>query len=444
MTTSIAATPPRQSRTLFAVSLLSLFTAGVVNALRAGTAGNFQRAYMDPIDLANSATLIANALGSSFLGFTLMLVVTSLLLDRVGMKAMMYLAGVLFVLSSLLVVFCGALAEGRGVYWVLVAGMFLGGAAHAAVEGTVNPLMGSLYPEGSTHQMSILHAYFPAGLIVGGVMVAFGEHIGITWDNAFLAVAALGAVFTLMLAGQHFPATTSIALGVDFRGQLAELVRRPSFLLWFVIMLFTATMEIAPREWIDVTLSNVVGMRGVYIMIYVAALQFIGRHFAGFFESRLSTEGLLACSSALCAVGLFSLGYADSPVSAFVAATAWGLGVCYIWPVMLSVATDRYPRSGAIGVGLIGIAGSISIYFALPILGRIFDRAKAEAAGGEHLLATLGSEQMQDVIRQASGISFRAVGFIPVVLVVVFAVLWYLQRRGSGRQGLAAASVKEA
>lgn len=411
-------------RAQFLIALLAMFTCGVCDALCAGLAADLQRAYLDGIDRAHSATMIANALGCSFLGFTVMLVVCSLLLDKVGMKAMLLFSGVLFLLASGALVWCGALAQGRDVYYLIVVGMFFGGAAHAAVEGTVNPLMGTLFPQGSTHYMSMLHAYYPAGLITGGVLSVMSNPATRSWQYLFLVIAAIAVIYTLMTFSRQFAGTTSSALGVDFRNQFVELLKRPSFFMWFGIMLFTSTMEIAPREWIDVTLSNVVGMRGILIVVYVAALQFVGRHFAGFFEKRLSVEGLLAVSALLCAAGLFGLGYARSPVSALMAATLWGFGICYVWPVMLSIATDRYPRAGAIGVGFMGIAGSISIYVAMPYLGRIVDAAKLKAAGGPAALATMTAEQVQEISRQAASYSFLLVGAIPAALVIVFAVLW--------------------
>ncbi|MBN3812512.1 MFS transporter [Paraburkholderia sp. Ac-20347] len=413
----------------FIVALLAMFTSGLSDSLCAGLAANLQRIYLDPLDRLHSATMIATALGSSFLGYTILLVGCSVLLDKLGMKPMLVLSGLLFTASSVALTTCGIFSGSSEVYWVILAGMFLGGAAHAVVEGTVNPLMGTLFPEGSTHYMSMLHAYYPAGLIAGGVLSVIEFSEGKTWYVLFALIAVFAAIYLAMLMGRRFSGSTSIALGVDFRGQCAELLKRPSFFLWFAIMLFTSTMEIAPREWIDVTLSSVVGMRGILIIVYVALLQFVGRHFAGFFERRLSVEGLLLLSSVLCAVGLIGLGYANSPLSALVAATIWGLGICYIWPVMLSVATDRYPRAGALGVGLMGAAGSISIYVALPILGGIIDRAKLDAAGGAKALAAMTQQQLQDVMHQAASFSFRFIGMIPSALVVVFALMWWNRSR---------------
>ena len=54
-----------------------------------------------------------------------------------------------------------------------------------------------------------------------------------------------------------------------------------------------------------------------------------------------------------------------------------------MWPTMLATASERFPRGGALLMGLMGTAGTLSIQFVLPIMGTIYDRKKIEVAGGE-------------------------------------------------------------
>lgn len=417
---------------IFWIGVVALFTAGLSGALRAAIAGDLKSAYLDPIDLAQSAQMIASALGLAFLGFTLMLVVASTLLDKIGMKRMLFFAAGAFAAATLLLVFCGSFGGGRAPYYMIMAGMFVNGLAHGAVEGTINPMVGSLYPVNTTHRMNILHAWWPAGLIAGGLLGAFGAKIGLTdYRLLFAPVGIIGVAFAVMMLGREFPKTTSGELGVPVLEQLKETIRRPTFFIWFGLMLFTAASELAPGQWIDVALSNVVGMRGILLLVYVAGIQFVGRHFVGPLERLFSTEGLLCISSAICAVGLYLLGSANSPVTAMLAATAWGVGVCVLWPTMIAVAAERYPRGGAMTIGLMGVAGSISTYFVLPQLGAIYDRAKIHAAGSVQALETLSPEQMKPVLVYAAGESFRAVSLLPALLFVVFGLLWLLRLRAS-------------
>lgn len=426
----------------FWIGILALFTAGVSAALRAAVASNLKTTYLDPIDIARSATMIGEALGAAFLAFSLMLMVTSTLLDRIGMKRMLIFASLAFIVASAMIAMCGSIASGPGVYRIIYIGMFINGLAWGAVEGTVNPMVASLYPDQTTHRMNMLHAWWPAGLIVGGLLGVFGAQVGVDWRLIFSVTPIAAAAFGILVMGTTFPATTSVKLGVASIDQFKEILRRPSFLIWFVLMLFTAASELAPGQWVDVALTNVVGMRGVLLLVYVSGIQFIGRHFAGPLAHKLSAEGLLCGSSLLAGIGLYLLGVANSPVTAMVAATVWGLGVCYLWPTMIATVAERFPRGGAMTIGLMGVAGSLSTYFVLPALGAIYDNAKLAKAGGAEALKAMSPEQLNPVLVYAAGQSFRAVALIPAFLVLAFGVLLLLPgRKTKGAGGEAPSSL---
>ena len=122
---------------------------------------------------------------------------------------------------------------------------------------------------------------------------------------------------------------------------------------------------------------------------------------------------------------------------AFAAATVWGMGVCYLWPTMLAIVSERFPRGGAVAMGLMGFAGGMSIQFVLPRMGAIFDSAKAEAAGGAGQLASLSPEAMEEVVRYASVASFQSVAVIPLLLLPVFGVIWLYDMRQGGHRAQA-------
>jgi MFS family permease len=213
-----------------------------------------------------------------------------------------------------------------------------------------------------------------------------------------------------------------------------ELLRRPLFWVFWACMFLTAAAELAPGQWVNISLSNLVGMQGIVLLVYVSALMFVGRHFAGPIVDRVSPVGLMFISCLAAGAGLFLLSLADSPLLAFAAATVWGLGVCWMWPTMLAIVSERFPRGGAMAMGLMGFAGGMSIQFVLPQMGAVFDNARAEAAGGADKLATLSPETMVEVVRYASVESFQFVAYVPLLLLPVFGVIWLVDRRGGGHQ----------
>src|SRR5205807_5226113 len=135
---------------------------------------------------------------------------------------------------------------------------------------------------------------------------------------------------------------------------------------------------------------------------------------------KLSPIGLLWCSCLLASLGLVALSMADSPLMGVLAATVWGAGVCFMWPTMLATASERFPHGGALLMGLMGTAGTLSIYFVLPAMGKIFDTAKIEAAGGDAAFQKLVGDELNRVLTIASQTSFRYVAALPAILLLVF------------------------
>ncbi|GFE72973.1 sugar MFS transporter [Novosphingobium sp. TCA1] len=416
---------------LFWLSVLALFTASMSASLRAAVASSLKAEWIDPIAPIAAGEMIGAALGSAFLGFSITVFVVSAVLDRIGIRRVLIGCGVAFLIGTTLIVGAGLFAKGMAVYHLVWLGMLLSGIGWGFAEASINPLTARLYPEDTTHRLNVLHAWYPGGLIVGGLAGVFLAPL-LPWQ-AIMALVYLPAIFVILIgATTRFPEPPAAAGSRAMKDMMLEVVRRPSFFVWFGAMFLTASSELAPGQWIDVALSNRVGMRGILLLVYVSALMFVFRHFAGRIAGRLSNPGLLWVSSLLAAIGLFLLSQAQSPVSAILASTVWGLGVCAMWPTMLASVAERYPRGDSWALGLVGSAGALASFFVLPRLGEMFDRAKVEIAGGPEAFTRLSGEALRAVEDAAASQSFARLTFVPLVLLVVFGAVWLAERR-SGR-----------
>ena len=103
---------------------------------------------------------------------------------------------------------------------------------------------------------------------------------------------------------------------------------------------------------------------------------------------------------------------------------------------MLASVSERYPRGGAFFLGLMGFAGGMAIQFVLPMMGKIFDDAKIEAAGGLEKLAGLSGEQLEEVLRYASVESFQAVAVLPLILLPIFGAIWLRDLKQGGHSAV--------
>ena len=419
---------------LYYVGNLSIFMIGLGFAVRANIAPDLQSDIYDQIDLVNSASMVGEAIGITFTGFALTLLFGSALVDLVGMKRMLLLSAVGYILGSLGLIAAALMPVSGVVETLVLVSLLLTGLGWGAVEAASNPMVAALYPEEKTHRLNILHAWWPAGIVVGGLLGVAISAFGLSWKLNMLVLLLPAIALAWMVAGASFPVTERVAAGISYGDMFKELLKRPLFWVFWFCMYLTAAAELAPGQWVNISLSNIVGMQGILLLVYVSALMFVMRHFAGPIVNRTSPVGLMFVSCVAAGIGLYMLSVATSPVPAFVAATVWGAGVCYLWPTMLAIVSERFPKGGAVAMGLMGFAGGMAIQFVLPQMGAIFDRAKAEAAGGADKLAGLSPEAMQEAVRYASVESFQSIAIVPLLLLPVFGVIWIMDRRKGGHQ----------
>lgn len=425
---------PVNHRSIFWICVLALFTAALSFSIRTGASGAIKAALLDGEMASHSGEMIAAALGNSFLGFALSLLFISPLLDVIGAKRVILFASACFIIGPVLILVSPTMDRIDAVYRLLTAGMVVCGFGWGATEASINPVTAALYPDDKTGKLNALHAYWPAGIVVGGLSsVLFFDQLGLGWQALIALIAIPGVVFGLWAMTQTFPKTESTAMGVPFREMLAEPFKRPSFWIFPAIMFLTASAELAPGSWVDVALTQTVGMPGILVLVYVSAIMFVMRHFAGALEQRFSDMGLLWFCTLPAAAGLYLLSVANSPVTAIVAATLWAFGVCFMWPTMLAAAARRLPRSGPWGIGIVGFAGAMAIYFVLPEIGKIYDRAKLDQAGGEAAFTALQpGPELSAVLGYAAQQSFQVIALVPLALFVIFGAVWLAERKKKG------------
>jgi MFS family permease len=322
------------------------------------------------------------------------------------------------------------------------------GSANGFVEIGINPLAATLYPTEKTHKLNVLHAWWPGGLIIGGVLTTFlinpalglnKEGLGATaavtmhgWQIKTALVLIPTIVYGLLFITQPLPVTERVASGVSAQEMYSQALR-PMFLLWAFCMLLTASTELGPQQWQNSVLTKTANISGTLIIIYTSALMFTLRHFAGPIAHRFSPVGMLTGSAILSAVGLYALSFANSPVTAFAAATVYGLGIVYFWPTMLGVTAERFAKGGAFLLGLMGCVGNLAIAGILPIMGQIYDTQTLEALPPDvrpqvvvdgkldpAKLDQLPKEMADDAKAVGAKWSFRYVSALPVVLIFIF------------------------
>src|SRR6202012_1270249 len=73
------------------------------------------------------------------------------------------------------------------------------------------------------------------------------------------------------------------------------------------------------------------------------------------------------------------LSHAGTGIAVILALTVYGIGKTFLWPTMLAVASERFPKGGAVTIGAMGGVGMLSAgLLGGPGIGYCQDRAASE------------------------------------------------------------------
>ena len=323
--------------------------------------------------------------GAALWGFAVSQLVFAPLCDTLGMRFLLRLAFFGHLAGTVIMMVAGG-------FWTLFGGALVIAMANGLIEAACNPLVAALYPENKTVKLNQFHVWFPGGVVLGG-LAAFGlDAVDITaWQLKLVLILIPTLAYGWLLLGQAFPATEGVQAGVSVREMFKAAFTTPLMWVMLVAMAMTASVELGPNRWVPAVLEAG-GMAGILVLVWINGLMAVLRYRAGPVVKRLSPTGLLLASAVLSGVGLMGLSIWGSGWPTFAAATVFAVGVCYFWPTMLGVVSERVPRSGALGLGLMGTVGMATVgLVTAPTMGRIADRYSHELIPVEQTVRLLES-----------------------------------------------------
>ncbi len=350
---------------IFWASFLTLIAAGMGFAIRTDVLAQWGAQF------GFTKTDLGTITGGGLTGMAFTIIGFSLFADRVGYKLILIGAFLLHVSSAVVTVAATPVYEAYGqsaTYWCLYVGMFMFSLANGMCEAAINPLVATLYPKQKTHYLNILHAGWPGGLILGGLLAfAFvsGNVVKLRWEVPMLFFIVPTLWYGSIVIREAFPISEARAAGVKFGEMLAEFAA-PVLLFLLVLHGLVGYVELGTDSWITNIMAGFIP-NSVLLLVYTAGLMFVLRFFAGPIVERINPLGLLFVSSLLGCAGLYSMGAmlgseaAKTAVWAiFIPATVYGVGKTFLWPTMLGVVGERFPKGGALAMGAMGGMGMLS------------------------------------------------------------------------------------
>ncbi len=358
---------PNAKRLLWA-GFMAILAAGVGFSVRGGILGQWAEQF------GFTMTELGTITGGGLTGFGLVIIITSLFADKIGYGKLMVAAFVLHLVSAVLTLATPAFFASGGkesAYWCLFLAMFIFAIGNGVCEAVVNPLVATLFPKEKTHYLNILHAGWPAGLVLGGLASTFmsattdatGRVVSpaVDWKIQMSLFLIPVILYGVMLLGQRFPKSEVESAGITL-GQMLGTVAAPLMLVLLFLHALVGYVELGTDSWISKITGSIMASpaNGLKLFVYTSLLMFVLRFFAGPIVHAISPLGLLFVSGVLGAVGLMMLGNAVGAMMCVVAATVYALGKTFLWPTMLAVASERFPKGGAVAIGLMGGVGMLS------------------------------------------------------------------------------------
>jgi MFS family permease len=409
---------PNAGRLLWA-GFMAILAAGAGFALRGGIFDNWGS------EFGFTATQLGAIGGAGFTGFCFGIIVGGIVCDKIGYGKLVIAAFALHVISAF--VTFGATSPDNA-YRMLTIGMFIFAYANGTLEAVANPLVATLFPSNRTHYLNILHASWPLGMIFGALVGWFlDDKMQVNWKIQLSLYLIPTVIYGLMFLGQHMPkseasvkgsslgemfkdvgilgaAVVCYLLSLFFAGNLglppaaayglagALLIvvgvmtkfSIGSVLLFFLFIAhaLVGAVELGTDGWIQNITGNLFSSeQGKALFLWTSLIMFSLRFCADFIEKtlKISPVGLLLICSILACVGLLMASTMQTFVMALVALGIYAVGKTFFWPTMLAVASDRFPRTGAVAISIMGGIGMLSAgLLGGPGLGYAKDRFSAE------------------------------------------------------------------
>lgn len=400
---------------LFYASCFALITTAFSFAIAAGILDQLKT------ELELSASQAGLITSMWFAGFPIAMVIGGLIYHKVGGKVIMQFAFFAHAIGILLLIFSGS-------YTGLLVANLLIGLGNGCTEAACNPMIADAYKGNRMSTMlNRFHMWFPGGIAVGSLLSGFMTDFGIIGQSQVWLLLIPAVIYAYLFYGQTWP-KAKIEEAATISGNLKGMLT-PLFLFIAICMALTAISEFGPNQWVGLILSKS-GAEPTLILALTAGLMAVARFFGGSMVAQFNQTGVLLGSAVLATLGIY-LFSTQTGAMAYVAAIIFALGVAYFWPNMIGLAATKTPKTGALGMSIIGAIGMFSTSIFQPIIGGWIDadRAAAEAQGltGDELELVSGQETLGTMV------------LFPAILIVLFTILYFWLKNKESNNEVAAA-----
>ena len=365
------------------------------------------------VELGNDFNLNNTQLGwinsMAFWGFPVATIFGGLLYNYFGPKKLLVFAFVAHLLGLILTIYASG-------FTLLLLSSFLIGFANGSVEAACNPLIADMYTSNRTTMLNKFHVWFPGGIVIGALATNFMNTLGLGWQLKIAIMIIPTLIYGFMFFKAIFPKSENI--DTDTSNNIKSLFSL-LFIFIAVCMTLTATTELGTQQWLQPLLEKS-GANPMLILAMTTGIMAVGRYFAGPIVHKLNPIGVLFMSAIISTVAIYFMSIADG-TALYGAAILFAFGVCYFWPTMIGFVAEYIPKTGALGMSLVGGMGMFATGIWNPIIGSWIDTNTKNA---------LESGLSQDLAEVVAGKATLAnMTYFPLILIVFFGILFINRKK---------------
>lgn len=227
-------------------------------------------------------------------------------------------------------------------YWMLYFGTLLFALGNGAAEAVVNPVVATMYAKEKTKWLNILHAGWPTGMVLAGLIGITMIHFQVRWEMIIGIILLPVVIYGWLIINRKFPVNERVKAGITYLEMLKEVgiiglliiislcvfqlgslfgwsyvvstfitllivgvfgyfVRspgRPVLILLLLMMIPLATTELGTDSWITSLMTpemQKIGLQGGWVLVYTSVIMAVLRFYSGPIVHRFSPLGPACC-----------------------------------------------------------------------------------------------------------------------------------------------------
>ena len=303
-------------------------------------------------------------------------IILTLFIDKIKYKNIVQFANIISIIGTILFSLSPFIMR-ENPYPIILVATIIFAFASGMLEVILSPITDTIPDDFKNKKsaMSLMHSFYAWGQVLCIVYVSLSlTFFGIeNWMYIVLATILVPIVCMIM-----FASTTIVEVRkVEEVGENKKVLKNPIFFLCAFAIMFGAASEIIMNQYVssfcEINLNLSKTMSDMVGMVLFAVCLGLGRLLFGFLGHKVNIHKVLIISSFMAIICYAIVGGVSNSIVALIFAILTGFFVSLLWPGVLGIAGEVFPKAGAWIFSSLAIAGDVGAMLLPSIAGKVVD-----------------------------------------------------------------------